>query len=249
MAQHEEVPTGAAIGAEVVAGKVSRRNFMKITGFTGAGVLAGTVFGGVPSLSALTGTLPIVSDANGVLIHDVSRCVACRRCELACSEFNDGAASSYLARVKVGRNLSWGGGAASGMINLTGKDGNFRVQADTCKQCPHPVPCATACPKNAIVADAQTGARKVDEALCIGCGYCTKACPWAVITLKKPSANRSTWKATKCFLCDGNPECVSACPTGALKFVSWRDLRLSSAPVQAAVMPPTSTVVCADCHN
>jgi Fe-S-cluster-containing dehydrogenase component len=248
MAQHEDVPS-ASIGAEVVAGTVSRRNFMKITGLTGAGVLAGTVFSGVPSLSALTGTMPILSDANGVLIHDVSRCVACRRCELACSEFNDGAASSYLARVKVGRNLSWGGGAASGMINLTGKDGNFRVQADTCKQCPHPVPCATACPKNAIVADAQTGARKVDETLCIGCGYCTKACPWAVITLKKPSANRSTWKATKCFLCDGNPECARACPTGALKFVSWRDLRLATQPVQAAVMPPTSTVVCADCHN
>lgn len=249
MAQHEEVlPELGAIGAEVAAGKVSRRSFMKITGITGAGLFAGTVFSGVPSLSALTGSMPIMTDAKGVLIHDVTRCVACRRCELACSEFNDGSASSYLARVKVGRNMQWGAGASAGMVNLTGKAGNFRVQADTCKQCPHPVPCATACPKGAIVADPQTGARKVDEALCIGCGYCTKACPWAVITLKKPSSDRTTWKATKCFLCDGNPECARACPTGALKFVSWRDLTMT-APVQSTMMPAGSPVVCADCHS
>lgn len=249
MAQHDEVlPELGAIGAEVAAGKVSRRSFMKITGITGAGIFAGTVFSGVPSLSALTGKMPILTDAKGVLIHDVTRCVACRRCELACSEFNDGSASSYLARVKVGRNMQWNGGGGAGMVNLTGKNGNFRVTADTCKQCPHPVPCATACPKGAIVADTQTGARKVDEALCVGCGFCTDACPWAVITLKKPSTDRTTWKATKCFLCDGNPECARACPTGALKFVSWRDLTMTT-PVQSTSMPAGSPVVCADCHS
>ena len=91
---------------------------VKITGITGAGLFAGTVFSGVPSLSALTGSMPIMTDAKGVLIHDVTRCVACRRCELACSEFNDGTASSYLARVKVGRNMQWGAGASAGTVIL-----------------------------------------------------------------------------------------------------------------------------------
>lgn len=246
MAQHEAVlqELGTDIGAEITAGTVSRRNFMKVAGITGAGLFAGTVFGGVPSLSALTKT-PILVGAKGVLMQDVTRCVACRRCELACSEFNDGAASSFLARVKVARNLAWTSGAISGLINLQGKAGNFRMQADLCKQCPHPVPCAEACPKGAIRADADTGARKVDPEVCVGCGVCTKACPWGMITV-----NPTTKKSSKCFLCDGAPECARACPTGALKYVAWRDLRLSTLPIQPGIMAdPSTTAYCAPCHS
>jgi len=235
--------TEGDVVVDLASGKVSRRGFVALTGAAALGTFANSFFGQVPFLNALTGAVPILSDSKGVLLHDVSRCVGCRRCELACTEFNDGAASSYLARIKVGRNLAYTGGSSSGAINVPGKYGNFRIQADTCKQCPHPVPCATACPHDAIVADAKTGARRVDEEKCIGCGLCTRACPWAVITL-----NKATKKASKCTLCDGSPECARACPTGALKYVSWRDLRLSTPVVQPSVMPPTSTVVCADCH-
>jgi Fe-S-cluster-containing dehydrogenase component len=229
--------------ARLATGEVSRRGFVGISGAAAVGVFASSLFANVPFINALTGAMPILSDSKGVLIHDITRCVGCRRCELACTEFNDGAASSYLARIKVARNLAYTGGSDSGPVNVPGKHGNFRIQADTCKQCPHPVPCATACPHDAIVEDAKTGARRVDEALCVGCGLCTRACPWAVITV-----NKATQKASKCYLCDGSPECARACPTGALKYVSWRDLRLSTPVVQPSALPPTSTVVCADCH-
>ena len=46
-------------------------------------------------------------------------------------------------------------------------------------------------------------ARYVDEDKCIGCGLCQKACPWDMM-----SFDREKQKASKCFLCDGEPKCV-----------------------------------------
>jgi len=235
MAEHENLlPVGVEVVAEIHEGGLSRRSFVSILGCAAVTVFGISLFGGVESLSALTKS-PVFMDAKGVLLHDPARCVACRRCELACTEFNDGIASSHLSRVKVGRNLA----ASSGINN------SFKVAVDSCKQCPHPVPCAEACPRGAIRADGKTGARRVDETLCIGCGVCAKACPWAVITI-----NPKTHKSTKCHLCDGNPECVRACPTGALKFVKWRDLRLATPPVQPGIMAdPFTSPYCGPCHS
>jgi ferredoxin len=105
MAEYEELVPGCDgdIVTEIQAGKLSRRNFLMATGFAGLGV-----FGGVRALGTLTGKTPIIADAKGVLMHRPERCVACRRCELACTEFNDGAGSAYLARVKVGRTMNFG---------------------------------------------------------------------------------------------------------------------------------------------
>ena len=36
--------------------------------------------------------------------------------------------------------------------------------------------------------------------------------------------DEETKKAQKCHLCNGDPECVKACPTGALRYVPWEDL-------------------------
>jgi Fe-S-cluster-containing dehydrogenase component len=209
-----------------------------LAGASAAGVFASSLFGRVPFVNALTKT-PILVDAQGVLLHDPNRCVACQRCAAACSEFNDGASSVIASRVKVARNYA-------AQVGITG---NFTQIVGTCMQCPHPVPCAESCPKGAIRADGKTGARRVDESLCIGCGVCTKACPWGVISI-----NPATNKSTKCHLCDGNPECVHACPTGALKFVKWTDLTTTPAAIAKRVQPgimadPSTSSYCAPCHS
>ena len=238
MAENESLD----IGTEIQEGNLSRRNFLMAASFAGLGV-----FGGVRALGTLTGKTPIIADAKGVLFHDPPRCVGCRRCELACMEFNDGKASAYLARVKVGRNLNYGPlGAGQTLVEAggTGKWGSIRLVAETCKQCPHPVPCAEACPQGAIKAHPTTKARKIDTALCIGCGICTVACPWGM-----PTLDPMTGKSSKCFLCDGRPECARACPTGALRYIAWRDLRLNTPIVQSGMMPASTTTNCSTCHS
>jgi Fe-S-cluster-containing hydrogenase component 2 len=108
------------------------------------------------------------------------------------------------------------------------------------------VPCATACPNEAIVLDQKTGARIIDQKRCKGCRMCQRACPWEMTTF-----NESTGKASKCFLCNGKPECVDACPTGALRYASWMDLTKAT-PVRHAAFPAAKdygSAGCGNCHT
>ena len=72
------------------------------------------------------------------------------------------------------------------------------------------------CPVHAIHSDEETGARVVDEDVCIGCGMCCAACPWNM-----PHINAQTGTSTKCISCG---RCAEQCPNGAIKFIDWEDI-------------------------
>lgn len=188
--------------------------------------------------------LVIIENAEGVLVADPTRCVGCRRCELACTEYREGRADPSLARIKVSRNYNFGPrGHQDGFGRSMGEFGNFRIVQDTCKQCPHPVPCATACPSGAIVAEPKQKARAVDREACAGCRLCQTACPWEMMTFDEEAG-----KATKCDLCGGEPECVRACPAMALQFVSWRDLSRAVPVRRSVALPAADAAGCLACH-
>ena len=218
---------------------LSRRSALKLCGATIAGMASWTCFGVGTGMSA---PLIITEQANGLVIADPTKCVACRRCELACSEYNDGKASPTLSRIKVWRNLNYG---PSGLHTGQRSHGDWQtglIVQDFCKQCPHPVPCADACPNAAIEVKPPANARVIDPARCTGCKVCLKACPWEMI-----SFDEDTKKATKCFLCDGKPKCVEACPAEALTYVSWIDL---TGRVPPRITPAVSrSQACGDCHQ
>ena len=82
---------------------ITRRGFLKATSMA-------AVLTMVNEARAKQGVRPyiVLETAKGVLIADPNLCVACHRCELACTEFNEGKASPRLARIKVTRNVFFG---------------------------------------------------------------------------------------------------------------------------------------------
>ena len=218
----------------------SRREFLLISGVMVVAV------SGLEAWGAKETPLIILDQAKGLVIADPTKCVGCRRCELACTEFNDGKASPTIARIKISRNLNFGPKGLHNGQRSQGSWGNGLIIQDVCKQCPHPVPCANACPNDAIVVNPPTNARVVDPDKCTGCKMCQRACPWEMM-----SFDSDTNKATKCFLCDGKPKCVEACPAGALSYVAWQDLTDKVPPRVAptAVISPEKAQTCNDCHK
>lgn len=193
----------------------TRREFLKLTG---KGVIGAAVSMSVLNYFGCSADAQGWVLAQGVLIAERHRCVGCQMCEANCSAFNDGKVSPYISRVKVSRNFNFGKeilpvdkfGYADGYF------GNKLMTPDTCKQCDDPW-CANACPMKAIYADSGTGVRKVDVNKCIGCGVCTKSCPWNM-----PTVDPDTKKSTKCILCG---LCAQYCPSGALRLVGWGEVR------------------------
>jgi len=229
-----------ALGIAESGPSLSRRSVLKLCGATMAGIASWQFFG----LGA-AGSAPIIitERAQGLVIGDPTRCVACRRCELACTDFNDGKSSPVMSRIKVRRNINFGPTGLYTGQRTHGDWGAGLVVQDFCKQCPHPVPCADACPNGAIVAKTPVNARVIDHEKCTGCGICRKACPWDMISLD-PQTN----KATKCFLCDGKPKCVEACPAEALTYVSWVDLS-DKVPPRITGAAAGKLQACTDCHK
>ncbi len=219
---------------------LTRRGFLKVAS-------AGAVLTTMSQVRAAPGQRPyiILETAGGLILGDPNLCVNCQRCELACTEFNEGKSDPKLARIKIARNMPFGGTGSGVLPPFQGVWGNGTVPQDTCRQCPHPVPCANACPQGAIKPDPKTGARVVDVNLCTGCRLCQKACPWAMMTFDEEEK-----KASKCHLCKGHPKCVKECPAQAIRFVSWMD-RTQELPKATphGYLPEENRNQCAACHS
>jgi Fe-S-cluster-containing dehydrogenase component len=197
---------------------LSRRRFLQVGGLSVVGLSA---LGPWLAAEAAPPVL-VLPQAKGLVLADPTKCVGCRRCELACTEFNDGKAAPSMARVKIVRNLNFGPrGAFLGRAGL-GTWGNGLVVQDVCRQCADAA-CAAACPVQAIGAKSPTNARTVDKDKCIGCRTCVSACPFRMMAFDEEAG-----RATKCTLCDGTPKCVEACPAAALRYVPWRELSRSA---------------------
>ena len=140
--------------------------------------------------------LPItVPPSKGVLLVNEKMCAGCSSCVFACCLSKEGVAAPNLSRIKVD---------------------NIRYEewdnvAKPCLQCVDPQ-CMRYCPCDAIYVDKQTGARVINQDICIGCQECMRHCPYDPPRIVY---DRERKKAFKCDLCGGDPECVKSCPFGA----------------------------------
>lgn len=143
--------------------------------------------------------LPVsVPLTRGVIRVNPELCMGCMICVETCALANFGVGSFELSHMRM----------------LSTNKYDFDAYALPCEQCTDPQ-CLRYCPCGAIYVDETTGARVIDQLICIGCQECIRRCP------EKPTRvafNPETMKASKCTLCDGDPRCVKACPTGALAY-------------------------------
>ncbi|BCU71568.1 DmsC/YnfH family molybdoenzyme membrane anchor subunit [Stygiolobus caldivivus] len=143
-------------------------------------------------------------------IFDPNKCIICNACVNACNSAYGG--------------LNWR------TLLVFGEDTKVGVSI-SCNHCENPL-CMKACPANAIRRD-ELGIVYIDPKECIGCGYCTWACPYEEPKFTKEGI------MSKCDFCrarllnkQGLPLCVESCPTGALSF-GWVKEKEYSAPYLA----------------
>jgi Fe-S-cluster-containing dehydrogenase component/DMSO reductase anchor subunit len=119
-----------------------------------------------------------------------------------------------------------------------------------CHHCLDPA-CMTGCPVKAYEKDPATGIVRHLDDQCIGCQYCTLACPYGV-----PKYNRRLGIVRKCDMCSGRlvageaPACAQACPNGAIRITIVRQHQviescetgqfLPGAPDPAITLPTTN---------
>lgn len=122
-------------------------------------------FGGIVDMYSSVASFLVengVGEATDVLLIDENLCVGCDNCEKACADSHDGL--SRLDR-EAGRTYA-----------------HLHVPT-SCRHCEHPH-CMADCPPNAIHRGPD-GEVFIDDT-CIGCGNCTRNCPYGVIRLDKP---------------------------------------------------------------
>ncbi len=162
---------------------------------------------------------------NRGFIYDREACVGCEACVIACSIANEGRSA-----------VPWRQVYTFNPFRLPGMPVFFYSLA--CNHCQE-APCIAACPAGAYTRDPATGAVLLNRDECIGCRYCTWACPYDA-----PQFNETTGTMEKCTFCTERlqqgeePACVAGCPVDALSFGAFE----SEAAIQAAGFPEKNTV-------
>jgi len=149
---------------------------------------------------------------------DSTSCSGCKTCQMACKDKN---------KLEVGRRWRRVYEASGGDWVQTGNTWIPNVYAYfismSCNHCEHPI-CLEVCPSQAIH-KRKDGIVLIDETKCVGCEYCSLACPYGA-----PQYNKTTGKMSKCDFCyeqidqGKNPACVEACPMRVLEFGELDDL-------------------------
>jgi formate dehydrogenase iron-sulfur subunit len=145
---------------------------------------------------------------------NMTKCIGCRSCEIACNEQNGNPAEIHWRRFGEIEGGTW----PDTQRNYLSMGCNHCLDAE----------CVKGCPVEAYTKDPATGIVLHSADACIGCQYCVWNCPYSV-----PQFNPERGVVGKCDMCHGRledglePACVNACPESAIEIeivnmAAWR---------------------------
>ena len=146
---------------------------------------------------------------------DVSKCIGCKACQVACKQWNQRPVGGYDFEHPDLSPNAWTMIRFSEIVKEDKLKWLFRK--DGCMHCTD-AGCVKVCPSGALHYTSY-GTVALSHEKCIGCKECLSACPFHV-----PRYDAKTDKVYKCDLCFSRlegalePACVKVCPTGALSF-------------------------------
>jgi formate dehydrogenase iron-sulfur subunit len=159
---------------------------------------------------------------------DVTTCIGCKACEVACVEWNDMPfqQTTFNNTYQTMPDTQWNYWNLIKFHETQRQDGSFAwlFRKHQCMHCKDPG-CLRACPADGAIVQYQNGIVDFNQDNCIGCQYCVSGCPFDV-----PKFNSLTKKVYKCTLCSDRvgqglePACIKSCPTGCLKFGTKADM-------------------------
>lgn len=161
--------------------------------------------------------------------YDMSICIGCRSCEIACKDKNDLNVGPRLRRV---------------YDMESGKYPKPRIHHFSvgCNHCAIPK-CVENCPTGSLYKRAADGLVLQERDKCIGCKLCIWSCPY-----EAPQYIEKEGKVGKCDFCADlidkgeNPACVDACVMRALHAGEMNELRRQYGSASDAEGIPASSI-------
>ena len=198
-------------------------------------VSAATVLDWAPARTpSLIPTQPLQEDEQYRFHFNMTKCIGCRSCEIACNEQNGNPAEIHWRRFGEVEGGTW----PNTQRSYLSMGCNHCLDAE----------CVKGCPVEAYTKDPATGIVLHSAEACIGCQYCVWNCPYSV-----PQFNPERGVVGKCDMCHGRltdglePACVNACPESAIEIeivnmTEWRkDYAAAESPGMPAAVHTIST--------
>ncbi len=165
------------------------------------------------------------------LVIDLNVCVGCHACVTSCKEWNTSGWAGPMVDQRAYDKDPTGTFFNRVQMFEVGEYPNTETVhfPKSCLHCEEP-PCVPVCPTGASYKRSDNGVVLVDYDKCIGCKYCSWACPYG---MRELDAKQRIMK--KCTLCidrvtdnslpeaERKPACVLACPTSARIFGDVHD--------------------------
>lgn len=201
------------------AGEVSRRGLLKAA----APIVAFIALDAIGGAAVAKAPTPIDrKESQGVVFPDPTLCIGCLTCEVICSTVHRQQGLSDVPRIRIFNDPT----TKVAPVIQQAYPGRGSFHQEPCLQCPT-AECLYVCPVHALQVEPRTGARFINEDICVACGRCNEACPFPIsaeshatneLTLDQHS--RITYDPVKdtyakCDLCywrEGGPACVERCP-------------------------------------